>query len=94
MVHAIGITAEIAVEARLRAGNMLRLHNWYSLERRDGQSGWQPVEFGPGTDRQRSYMAQLDSLARMLERKPHTLASLREAYEVQSTIEALLGSSR
>jgi len=68
----------------------LRLHNWYSLAQCHGAGAWEAVDFGPGTDRQRSYMAQLDSLAAMLAGKPHPLASFREALEVQQTVESLL----
>ena len=68
----------------------LRLYNWYSLQRRHGEGAWEAIEFGRGTDRQRSYMAQLDGLAHMLEGKPHTLATFREAYQVQNAVEALL----
>jgi len=68
----------------------LRLHNWYSLARRRNAGAWEAVDFGPGTDRQRSYMAQLDSLAAMLAGKPHPLATFREGLEVQQTVESLL----
>jgi len=68
----------------------LRLHNWYSLARRGRAGSWEAVDFGPGTDRQRSYMAQLDSLAAMLAGKPHPLATFREGLEVQRTVESLL----
>jgi len=114
-----GKTAEIAVAAELRAGDVpvritggvgttaamdenswvahgekgaLRLHNWYSLARRRGAGDWEAIDFGPGTDRQRSYMAQLDSLAAMLAGKPHPLATFREGLEVQRTVESLLAA--
>ena len=68
----------------------LRLHNWYSLARQRRGGAWEAVDFGPGTDRQRSYAAQLDSLAAMFAGKPHSLASFREGLEVQQTVERLL----
>jgi hypothetical protein len=37
-------------------------------------------------------MAQLDSLALMLDGKPHTLATFREGLEVQTVVERLLAS--
>ena len=112
-----GKTAETAVSAELRAGEVpvrltggvgttsaidenswvaygekgaLRLHNWYSLARRRNSGAWEAVDFGPGTDRQRSYMAQLDSLTAMLAGRPHPLATFREGLEVQQTVETLL----
>jgi predicted dehydrogenase len=91
----VGTTAEMDENSWTLFGERgdLRLHNWYSLARRSGGGAWEAITFGPGTDRQQSYTAQLDSLDRMLAGKPHTLASFREAFEVQSTVEALLGGS-
>ena len=65
------------------------LHDWYSLKRRIN-GGWLEVDFGDGSVRERSYMAQLDSLDAMLAGKPHTLPSFREGLAVQECIEAML----
>ena len=67
------------------------LHDWYSLKRRI-DSLWLDVDFGDGSMRQRSYMAQLDSLDAMLAGRPHPLATFREGLAVQQTVEALLAS--
>ncbi|MBU0724792.1 MAG: Gfo/Idh/MocA family oxidoreductase [Alphaproteobacteria bacterium] len=68
----------------------LRISDWMTLER-FGESGWQPVDLGPGELRPRSVRNQLDQLSLMLKGKPHRLASFEEGYAVQSCVEALLG---
>jgi predicted dehydrogenase len=65
------------------------LHDWYSLRRRIN-GGWLDVDFGEGSPRDMSYMAQLDSLDAMLSGRPHGLPSLREGLAVQDCIETLL----
>ena len=65
------------------------LHDWYSLKRRIN-GGWLDVDFGEGSVREKSYMAQLDSLDAMLRGKPHSLPSLREGLAVQECVETLL----
>ncbi len=65
------------------------LHDWYSLKRRvDG--AWLDVDFGEGSVRHLTYMAQLDSLDAMLAGRPHSLPSFREGLAVQECIEAML----
>jgi predicted dehydrogenase len=90
----VGTTAVIDENNWIAYGEKgaLRLHNWYSLSRRQGDGAWEHVDFGPGTDRERSYMAQLDSLALMLDGKPHSLATFREGLEVQTAVERLLAA--
>ncbi|HYM01522.1 MAG TPA: Gfo/Idh/MocA family oxidoreductase [Stellaceae bacterium] len=68
------------------------LHDWYSLKRRIN-GGWLDVDFGEGSIRKISYMAQLDSLDAMLHRRPHPLPSFREGLNVQECVEALLSRS-
>jgi predicted dehydrogenase len=71
------------------ANGAFELHDWYSLKRRIN-GGWLEVDFGEGSVRERSYMAQLDALDAMLAGKPHTLPSFREGLAVQECIEAML----
>jgi predicted dehydrogenase len=66
------------------------LHDWYSLKRRIN-GGWLDVDFGDGSIRELSYLAQLDALDAMLSGRPHALPSLREGLAVQECIEGLLG---
>jgi predicted dehydrogenase len=74
----------------LTAGNgAFELHDWYSLKRRIN-GGWLEVDFGEGSVRERSYMAQLDALDSMLAGKPHALPSFHEGLAVQECIEAML----
>ncbi len=70
----------------------LRLADWVTLARRDGEV-WREVDFGPGPSiRQRSFTAQLDALAAMIEGRPHPLATLAEGLAVQRLVEAILKS--
>lgn len=71
------------------ANGAFELHDWYSLKRRIN-GGWLEVDFGEGSVRERSYMAQLDALDAMLAGKPHALPSFREGLAVQECIEAML----
>jgi predicted dehydrogenase len=74
------------------ANGAFELHDWYSLKRRIN-GGWLEVDFGEGSVRERSYMAQLDALDAMLAGKPHALPSFREGLAVQECIEAMLRQS-
>lgn len=74
------------------ANGAFELHDWYSLKRRIN-GGWLEVDFGEGSVRERSYMAQLDALDAMLAGKPHALPSFREGLAVQECIEAMLRRS-
>ncbi len=67
------------------------LHDWYSLRRRINGS-WLDVDFGDGSIRKLSYMAQLDSLDAMLSGRPHSLPNFRDGLAVQECVEALLCS--
>jgi predicted dehydrogenase len=67
------------------------LHDWYSLKRRIN-GAWLDIDFGDGSIRERSYMAQLDSLDVMLTGRPHMLPSFREGLGVQECVEAMLGN--
>jgi predicted dehydrogenase len=67
-----------------------RLYDWYKLQQRsDGD--WVEIDLGGAASiRQRSYRAQLDALAAMLDGKPHDLPTLAEGLAVQSCVEELL----
>ena len=95
LIGGVGTTSAVDENSWIAYGETgaLRLHNWYSLARQRRGGAWEAVNFGPGTDRQRSYSAQLDSLAAMLAGKPHPLATFREGLEVQQTVERLLRAS-
>ncbi len=68
----------------------LRVHDWYSLSRREGESDWTAVELGPGSPRERAYRAQLDSLTEMLAGRSHPIATFREGLDVQLCVEELI----
>jgi predicted dehydrogenase len=72
------------------ARGALRIRDWHGLERRDGD-GWRALE-ASSLDEMRvtAGRVQLDDLAGLLEGRPHALPSLREGFDVQRTIEALL----
>ncbi len=67
----------------------IELHDWYRLKRRIN-GGWLDIDFGEGSVREMSSMAQLDALAAMLSGKAHGLASFREGLGVQECVEAML----
>jgi len=67
-----------------------RLTDWYRLWRSDG-GDWEELLTEFAAPRIEAYMAQLDNLAALLDRRPHTLPDFREALGVQELIEALLG---
>lgn len=68
----------------------LRVHDWYSLSRRESEGDWEAVDLGPGSPRARAYRAQLDSLSEMLAGRPHPIATFREGLEVQLCVEELI----
>ncbi len=72
-----------------------RIHDWYSLARRDG-AGWREVDLGGGPARAAAYRAQLDALLDLVAGRPSPIATLREGFDVQCCIERLiaLGAGR
>ncbi len=68
----------------------MRIRDWHGLEREEGGT-WSAVE-SSSIDAMRVHAgaAQLDQLAALLEARPNTLPTLREALDVQRTIEMLL----
>ena len=66
-----------------------RLSDWYWLSMSSG-SQWTAALGDSGDPRAAAYMAQLDNLAAMLDGRPHTMPSFREALRVQEIVEALL----
>jgi hypothetical protein len=75
-------------ELRVRGTRgMMRMRDWYEGDIfRDG--AWIPMEIGENL-RGQTMNGQLNNLARMLNRQPHVLATLHEAFQVQSHIEML-----
>jgi predicted dehydrogenase len=72
------------------ARGALRIRDWHGIERRDGDD-WRVMAASSIDDmRVASGRAQLDSLAALLEGRPHALPTLREGLDVQRVIEALL----
>lgn len=66
-----------------------RLSDWYWLSMSSGGQ-WTGAPGDIDDPRKAAYMAQLDNLAAMLDDRPHTMPSFREALRVQELIEALL----
>jgi predicted dehydrogenase len=75
-------------ELRVRGTRgMMRMRDWYEGDFfRDG--AWIPMEIGENP-RGQTINGQLDNVVRMLSAQPHTLATLQEAFQVQSHIERL-----
>ena len=69
----------------------IRLRNWATAER-DGPAGWQPDPAAIPHERARPLVLQrqLQAVGRMTRGEPHALATVAEAFEVQSVVEAIL----
>lgn len=68
-----------------------RLFDWYWLQSSAGD-GWE-AELKELTDpRRASYLGTLDDLQALLDGKPNTVATFRDAYSVQTLIEAILST--
>jgi predicted dehydrogenase len=68
----------------------MRIRDWHGLERAD-RGTWSTVESSSiEAMRVQAGLAQLDQLAAVIEGRPNSLPTLREALDVQRTIEALL----
>ena len=69
----------------------IRLRDWAIAERHDG-SGWQPdpAALPQAEARPLTLRRQLEAVGRMTRGEPHPLATVAEAYEVQTTVEAIL----
>jgi hypothetical protein len=70
-------------------GASWRLSDWYWLGLSSG-GDWTDEPGDIADPRAAAYMGQLDNLAAMLDGRPHTMPSFREALRVQELIEALL----
>jgi predicted dehydrogenase len=68
-----------------------RIHDWYSLARREGAQPWTEVDLWADDVRAAAYRAQLDALRDLVAGRPSTIATLREGFEVQQCIERLIG---
>lgn len=72
------------------ARGAMRIRDWHGLEQEEG-GRWSSVESSSiEALRMRAGAAQLDQLASLLEGRPSTLPTLREALDVQRAIEAIL----
>ena len=72
------------------SSGVMRIRDWHGLEQEKGGK-WSTVESSSiDAMRQRAGAAQLDHLAALLEGRANTLPTLREALDVQRTIEAIL----
>jgi predicted dehydrogenase len=70
----------------------VRLRNWATAERMTEAGEWEadPAAIPHAVARPLVLQRQLDSVARMTRGEPHPLATLHEAFEVQTMIEAIL----
>ncbi len=76
-------------------GPNLRLRDWSWAERQDADGNWAPDPGAAPNERMRplTLRRQLEGVARMTRGEPHHLATLQEALEVQTIVEAMLRSS-
>ena len=74
------------------AAGAVRLRDWAFAERQDG--GWQadPAAIPHVQARPLVLQRQLDGVAQMTRGEPNALATVREAYEVQTVVESIIGS--
>lgn len=72
----------------------IRLRDWSFAERLDAQGGWQaaPDALANTAMRPQVLRGQMDKLAALTRGQPQTLATLREALEVQQVVERILAS--
>lgn len=70
----------------------IRLRNWSTAECRDAAGQWAPDPAAVSHERARPLVLQrqLENVERMSKGQPHTLATVQEAYEVQTVVEAIL----
>ncbi len=72
----------------------VRLRDWSIAERHDSDGSWREALDALPNDKVRPLVLrrQLDKVAAMTAGRPHDLASLREALEVQAIVETMLGA--
>lgn len=75
-------------------GGAIRLRDWSFAERRAADGTWQQAPDAMPNERMRPLVlrAQLDKVAAMTRGEAHALATLREAFEVQQVVEAILAA--
>lgn len=75
-------------------GGAIRLRDWSFAERRAADGTWQQAPDALPNERMRPLVlkAQLDKVAAMTRGEAHALATLREAFEVQQVVEAILAA--
>ena len=96
LTGSVGRVAEDEANSFIATGasGAVRLRNWALAERRDTAGTWQGDPSAMPHERARplTLQRQLDGVARMTRGEAHHLATLEEAYEVQSIVEAILRS--
>jgi len=77
-------------------GGALRLRDWSHAERLEASGVWRPAPDALPNEQARPLILrrQLDQVARMTRGQPHDLATLQEALEVQTIVEAILAGGR
>jgi len=70
----------------------IRLRDWSIAERQRPNGTWEPDPDALPNERMRPLVLkrQLDGVARMTRGEPHPLATIQEAFEVQTVVEAIL----
>ncbi len=78
----------------LRGAGAIRLRDWSWAERQSPAGNWTPDEDAAPNERMRPLVLrrQLEGVAHMTNGQQHHLATLDEAFEVQSIVEAILAS--
>lgn len=78
----------------LSGAGAIRLRDWSWAERRSPAGNWMPDEAAAPNERMRPLVLrrQLEGVARMTRGETHHLATLDEAFEVQSIVEAILAA--
>lgn len=74
------------------AAGAVRLRDWSVAERRDADGAWREASGALPNERMRPLVLarQLDKVAAMTRGQAHGLATIREAFDVQETVEAIL----
>jgi len=76
------------------ATGAVRIRDWAQCDRRADDGAWETLALGTVEEvRWRGALAQLDELHAMMDGRPHRLATVDEAFEVQRAAEAILGGA-
>lgn len=72
----------------------VRIRDWAQCDRRADDGAWETLSLGTVEEvRWRGALAQLDELHAMMDGRPHRLATVAEAWEVQRAAEAILAGA-